>query len=61
MDGTKEFLVLDEEVRECQNEKAILGCRSKKYLENGKKICKCIPHHLKTFHGTVSHFQIPVL
>ena len=54
LDGTKGFLSLDIEVRKCQNETTILECRSKKYLEKGKKLCKCVPHYLRSFHISVS-------
>ena len=60
MNGTKGFLGFPVNVSKCQNEKAILECKSKKYLENGRKICECIPHHLRAFHETVSYFQIPI-
>ena len=54
MDGTPGFLNLDIEVKECQSETTVVECRSKKYLELGKEICKCVPHYLRSFHMSVS-------
>ena len=49
MTGTKDFFSLDVAVRQCQNKESVIECQAKKYLEMGKKKCKCVPHHLKTF------------
>ena len=56
MDGTEEFLDMDVKVRKCQNEETVLECRSKKYLDIGKKKCGCIPHHLRSFHTMVTNY-----
>ena len=57
MEGTDEFLDLDDKDKNCQNEKSVLECRSKKYLDIGKEKCNCTPHHLRTYNETVSIFK----
>ena len=54
MDGTKGFLSLDVNVRNCTNETTVSECRSKKYLEIGKELCGCVPHYLRSSHKSVS-------
>ena len=56
MDGTEDFLDMDVKVRKCQNEETVLECRSRKYLDIGKKKCGCIPHHLRSFHKRVTNY-----
>ena len=51
---TDEFLRLDENDRQCQNEESEDECLSRKYLENIMKQCKCLPFNLK-LSGKVSN------
>ena len=61
MDGTEDFFDLDVKVRKCQNDESVLDCEMKKYLEIGRKECKCIPHHLRVFSMPVSNFCMDIL
>ena len=55
MYGTEGFLSLADEVKKCQNEKTVLECKAKAYLDRGKKNCECVPHHLRSFSPKVTH------
>ena len=61
MYGTKDFFDFPVEVRKCQNEESVLECRSKAYLELGKKRCGCIPHRLRPFHRTVRYWNFSLI
>ena len=54
MESTEGFLSLDVSATECQNETTVLECRSMKYLETGKELCRCVPHYLRSYHKSVS-------
>ena len=51
---TDEFLRLDENDRQCQNEESGDECLSRKYVENIMKQCKCLPFNIK-LSGKVSN------
>ena len=53
MTGTEGFFNLDVQIRNCQTKESLLECQAEKYLDTGKKKCKCVPHQLRSFSRTV--------
>ena len=51
---TNEFLRLEENDRQCQNQESDDECLSRKYLETVRKQCKCLPFNIK-LSGKVSN------
>ena len=46
INATNEFILLDEEVRKCQDSENVQECETKKYLDNAMNTCNCTPYHL---------------
>ena len=44
---TSSFLSMDENVRKCQDDETFDECVTKKYVENLKDECKCLPLNLR--------------
>ena len=44
---TDDYLGLDENIRQCQNEEAFERCQTRQYLDAVEMQCKCIPYALK--------------
>ena len=49
MEITDDFTSLDENVRKCQTEIRKEDCVTKKYLENMKRTCNCLPFQLQNY------------
>ena len=55
MEGTEEFLELDEDVKKCQARESVVDCSAREYLESGRKHCGCVPYHLRNYSRTVRY------
>ena len=45
---SEEFLTLDKDLVECQNEESHEDCATRKYLETIEKDCGCLPFNIRT-------------
>ena len=57
---TNEFLRLEENDRQCQNQESDDECLSRKYLETIRKQCKCLPFNIKLSGKVSNHKQLDV-
>ena len=46
---TEDFLTLDSEIKDCQNEEPFDECTTKMYFAAITNICKCVPYGLRNF------------
>ena len=49
MDGTDEFLLLDEKARKCGIKESLLECQARLYLWKGVEECGCVPYAIKNY------------
>jgi hypothetical protein len=54
IDGTEEFLGLDEEIKRCQDRESFQECQAREYIKNGLEKCKCTPYEMRNYSKTVS-------
>ena len=54
IDGTEEFLRLDEGIKHCQNRETFQECQAKEYIKDGLVKCKCTPYEMRNYSQTVS-------
>jgi hypothetical protein len=54
IDGTEEFLGLDEGVKHCQSRETIQECQAREYIKNGLEKCKCTPYQMRNYSKMVS-------
>ena len=55
VDGTEEFLRLDEGIKNCQNRESFQECQAREYVRNGLASCGCIPYQIKNYSRSVSN------
>ena len=58
VEGTEDFLQLDEDVKKCQDKESVVDCLSREYLESGRKKCGCVPYELRNYSRTVSFYAL---
>ena len=44
---TEEFLTLDTNITECQNEVSLINCKTKSYLDALSNDCGCLPFNIR--------------
>ena len=54
IDGTEEFLGLDEKIRHCQNRETFQQCQTREYIKNGLEKCNCTPYEIRNYSKIVS-------
>ena len=54
IDGTDNFLELDEDDKQCQGRETFQECQAREYIKTGLEKCKCTPYKMRNYSKTVS-------
>ena len=54
MDGTEDFLALDQKVKNCTDKETVRECKAREFLDIGREECHCVPHYLINHKRSVS-------
>ena len=54
---TDDFLGLDLDVRQCQNEEPLINCTTRKHLKTMLEECGCLPFNIRLFHKVHSFIK----
>ena len=58
IDGTEEFLRLDEGVKNCQSRETFQDCQAREYVRKGLARCGCVPFQIRTYARHVSSVMV---